>query len=153
LLQTGRMIGTLGSETSYKLALLNGDGSINETFGPPGFVRYHHGGIGALAEQPDGAVLVAGVFSEVDGQPSVFRLIRFKATTAPTITRLKYERESFFLTVSGDSSRSYRVETSTDLVTWLALTNFTSSATSTALVDSNAGTFQHRFYRATTVSQ
>jgi hypothetical protein len=52
------------------------------------------------------------------------------------------------LTLTGPSGSSYTIQRSTDLVGWQNVTNFTSTQSSTVILDAQGATLQHAFYRA-----
>ena len=56
---------------------------------------------------------------------------------------------SMQLTLNGIAGWRYTVSGSTDLVDWTPLTSFVATNASTQIVDPAAGSFSHRFYRAT----
>ena len=56
---------------------------------------------------------------------------------------------SMQLTLNGIAGWRYTVSGSTDLVNWTPLTSFVATNASTQIVDPAAGSFSHRFYRAT----
>ena len=53
------------------------------------------------------------------------------------------------LTLNGIAGWRYTVSGSTDLVNWTPLTSFVATNGATQIVDPAAGSFSHRFYRAT----
>jgi hypothetical protein len=56
---------------------------------------------------------------------------------------------SMQLTLNGIAGWRYTVSGSTDLVNWTPLTSFVATNASTQIVEPAAGSFSHRFYRAT----
>ena len=57
---------------------------------------------------------------------------------------------SFRLTLIGEAGRSYTIQASTDLVTWISLTNFLSATGADQFTDLQTPNFSRRFYRAMT---
>jgi hypothetical protein len=55
---------------------------------------------------------------------------------------------SFDLNLQGMNCISYRIDASTDLLSWLPMTNFVSTNEVTSFRDSSATNYSRRFYRA-----
>jgi hypothetical protein len=53
------------------------------------------------------------------------------------------------LLLKGIGGWTYTIQASTDLVNWTPLTTFVATNGATQIVDPAAGSFSHRFYRAT----
>jgi hypothetical protein len=55
---------------------------------------------------------------------------------------------NFTLRINGSVGPSYILQASSDLITWTALSTNTPSLMPFTVIDTNAGSFNHRFYRA-----
>jgi hypothetical protein len=136
-LQAGR-ISTRVVDPHAGIARLDANGQVDERF------VLDSGWIMAL--QDDGAVVLGGGFTQIDGQ-SRFGLARFvvprRLLDAPTLTA----EGTFSMTLTGQIGRAYRVEASTDLVNWGLLTNITAGVSAASLMDPDAAGLRQRFYR------
>jgi hypothetical protein len=102
-----------------------------------------------LLPRPDGSVVLTGLFNTIGGRPW-FGIAR--AVHGPSATLLQPRRiapTGFEFFMQGELDRSYRIETSFDLVTWTPLNSVTPTNNSTKVYDPEA-TPGHRFYRAVT---
>jgi len=79
------------------------------------------------------------------GDGAVFRLARAQ----PQFTSFAQLPDgSFQLSLSGASNFTYRIDASSDLVNWVALTNFFNASGTVRFVDRSASNFDRRFYLA-----
>jgi hypothetical protein len=67
--------------------------------------------------------------------------------TDANVTSSSIARFGFGLNASVEPGLSYRVQASTDLVTWTTISQFTSGSTQTRIVDTQASGYPMRFYR------
>jgi hypothetical protein len=70
------------------------------------------------------------------------------AGTPITLTPLSFAAGDFTLQFNGNVGPSYILQASSDLTTWTALSTNTPSIMPFTVIDTNAGSFNHRFYRA-----
>ncbi len=70
------------------------------------------------------------------------------AGTPITLTPLSLAAGDFTLQVNGNVGPSYILQASSGLTTWTALSTNTPSVMPFTVIDTNAGSFDHRFYRA-----
>ncbi len=134
----------------HNLARVNPDGSLDASFnagsGPDGDVY-------ALAVQPDGDLLIGGLFATVDGQPraGIARLMaqgdnspgRIWLHAAPL-----FPGEGLRLSTTNTPGKTYILEVSTDLRGWLPVFTNRPAGASFDYQDREAGGLDQRFYRA-----
>lgn len=136
------------------LARLNGDGSLDTDFEPdltfPGTTR-----MTAIAIQPDGQILIGGLFTEVNGLPwgGLARLNGAgNATSAPTGFELKtglfMVGTPFRITLETEPGQQYQLQASTDLVTWTSVNSTTATGSTLEIEDPDSTSQTSRFYRA-----
>ena len=65
-----------------------------------------------------------------------------------TLTPLSLAAGNFTLQINGDLGPSYILQASSDFTTWTPLSTNTPSVMPFTVIDTNAGSFNHRFYRA-----
>ena len=65
-----------------------------------------------------------------------------------TLTPVSLAAGNFTLRINGSVGPSYILQASSDLITWTALSTNTPSLMPFTVIDTNAGSFNHRFYRA-----
>jgi uncharacterized delta-60 repeat protein len=147
--------------THNSLARLNTDGTVDQSFDVGEGIPDPFGnaqGPGTIVVLPDGRILVSGTilfsggsaFSQFDGVPRAGLVmlhgdppLRFLCPLEPVPGNL---------TLSTLTGRSYSVEASTDLRTWMPLTTNTATGFVTPLNDPDAAHSDRRFYRAREVS-
>jgi uncharacterized delta-60 repeat protein len=132
-----------------RIARLNANGSLDSTFDPGAGAN---SSVFSIAVQPDGNVLVAGQFSQMDGvsRNGVARLMG-------DLDRLPAEvRVAFVSRLGGGQThilfnthpgRIYHVEASYDLVVWSSLGTVLANGTTGDFLDAGSANFPHRFYR------
>jgi uncharacterized delta-60 repeat protein len=131
--------------TESSMARINANGELDATFdvglGP-------NNAISSLAIQPDGQILVGGRFDAFNGVART-GLARLRGGPHPfhlsAPSRLANGQWQLFL--YGENQTHYSVETSSNLVHWVALTNLTTTSSVTPFVDPDSAR-QARFYRA-----
>ena len=142
---------------------LTNNPSDNADFGqsivPPGLsnvVVVSAGGFHSMALRRDGTVVAWGEGTTVP--PGLNGVIAIAAggwnsvavVGGPVLTPpAPQPGGSMQLTLNGIAGWRYTVSGSTDLVNWTPLTSFVATNASTQIVDPAAGSFSHRFYRAT----
>lgn len=96
----------------------------------------------------DGALYGVTVFGGSTGSGTVFRL----APPSPPLfdSPKLFSDGSCRFWITGPAGQNCRVDVSTNLKDWRALTNFTSSGGAVQVIDSSASTDTQRFYRAAT---
>lgn len=74
----------------------------------------------------------------------------FRMTTAPFSfsTTASLTNRTFQMVVRGSAGATYRLEASTNLATWVSLTNVLNATGTVQFIDVNASKFPSRFYRA-----
>ncbi|SPE51110.1 exported hypothetical protein [Verrucomicrobia bacterium] len=65
-----------------------------------------------------------------------------------TLTPVSFAAGDFTLRINGSAGSEYIVQASTNLINWTAILTNTPSVTPFTVVDTNAGSFRRRFYRA-----
>ncbi len=126
------------------VARINPDGSLDPAFDPG---TGPNNAVGAIAVQSDGRILVAGRFSSFNGAPRN-GLVRLKGDPAP----FRFGPPSplgggqFQLMFYGENQAQYTVQSSSNLLDWLPLTNLTVTNTAMPVVDPEVN--PRRFYRA-----
>lgn len=89
---------------------------------------------------PDGDVLIAFPDSSAE---------LYQPVSTPTITFVTaIPQQEISLLIQGDPGLNYRIDVSTNLTTWSAVTNLFSPTGSFGYIDVNASNFPGRFYRA-----
>jgi len=130
----------------HHIARLNPDGSVDPSFNPgAGFLGTSDGYVRALALQPDGRVVLGGVFNTVDG----VRRNNFARLTGEIVLFETTSDDSFFTTrVATTEGRTYWLETreSPDEGGWTAVGSVAGDGTDQVLTDAASNTGK-RFYR------
>jgi uncharacterized delta-60 repeat protein len=139
------------------------DGKVLVAAGPQGVKRFHSNGsidesfdagsgingtVHRFAVQPDGQVLIAGRFTAVGGvsRPGIARLkgdgrhVRFGLP-------VRYPNGAVRLTLNSQPGRIYRLEASTNLCDWTAVSTNVATGYTLALDDPEAAALNQRFYR------
>jgi hypothetical protein len=109
------------------------------------------GYLSSIAEFPDGSLLLGGSFTEFNGIPraGLVRLHGDGAVNRPRIESVAALQDgSFKLIICGRSSWTYRIETSTDLVTWTLLDECPSAGAMTEFHEKAGAQSPVKFYRA-----
>ncbi len=118
----------------------------------------------AIPNATDATLVLTNVQSTDAGGYKVVVTNSFGATTsivarltveplARLTVRDRRDNEGFELVVTGAIGRSYRIQASTDLNTWIDLFSFSNSEEKTLFLDSNAASFPSRFYRVVSPRQ
>ena len=130
-------------QTRYRIARINADGALDtgcDAGGGP------DAAVSSLAIQRDGKILVAGRFSTFNGLPRV-GLARLNGDhRLAEAQRLADGR--FQMNFYGDNGVSYSLESSSNLVDWISISNFTATTSPKPLIDSSAASNPKQFYRA-----
>jgi len=139
----------------HNLARVHPDGSLDASFnagsGPNGDVY-------ALAVQPDGDLLIGGLFATVDGQPraGIARLMA-QGDNSPGRIWLRAEPsfpgEGMRLSTTNTPGKTYILEVSTDLRGWLPVFTNRPAGFSFDHQDREAAGMDWRFYRARNAGQ
>ena len=125
---------------------LNPDGSVDSRFIPVVTGRLY-----SVALEPDElSLLLAGDFLSVNG---VLRtsLARVFTVPQPSLSFAGNGGGSYRFLLTGESARTYRIDTSTNLVDWFTLGTALLTNSAQSFIDSNAANFKRRFYRAVLV--
>lgn len=139
------------------LALLNEDGSLDASWDAGTAVSF---GVGAglsdtidtrlvFAPAPDGSLFIGGALTTGESIGLLRLLPAGASRLALSSPRSPDGSQGFQL--FGDAGRRYLIQTSTDLLNWIAFTNLTVQETVTTFTDSEAAAVLHRFYRALVV--
>lgn len=75
--------------------------------------------------------------------------ITINPQNVPTLLPTGLQQDGFHITVNGPANSQFEIMASADLRTWVPLGSFTFNGDLYSFVDSAAGSFSHRFYRAT----
>ena len=103
-----------------------------------------------LAFDGNGSVYVTGS-SAVGGASADYDWVTIKYAPAPQFTTNRFAPDgSFLLSLEGGCNATYRIEVSTNLLSWLVLTNVTTTNGTVEIADPEAAHFPGRFYRAVT---
>jgi uncharacterized delta-60 repeat protein len=130
-----------------RLARLNADGSLDLSFEPGSGANST---IFALAIQPNGAIVIGGDFTVVNGVPRN-RVARVFGSVPPLrVTSISLVGGQALVTISSVPGLTYFLEGSTDLNTWSVVDVRMATGESLTLVDPGAGGLLYRFYRVTT---
>jgi len=139
-------------ELKVTIIRLRPDGSKDPTFpactatvsGASSWSGWLSGWLSAILVQPDGALVLTGAFTRVNDEPrqGFARLQSVPVLRSPVIQRDGSLR--FF--IGGQSGWTYRIETSTDLVTWTLPRELPSAGAVTEFSDMPAGAAS-KFYR------
>ena len=138
------------------VARLHPDGRLDRSFDPgTGVTGGPDPGVVTLAVQADGQVLIGGDFTHVDSVPRAgIARLHGSILLPPEPFHLETVGGgldgSFELTLHGEVGRSYSIQTSPDLISWMHWTNLVSIEAVTPLVDPALMTATQRFYRALT---
>jgi len=132
------------------LTLLNVDGTTDSTFNPVIAIPY------AVATQPDGKILVAGHFNQVDGANAINSIVRLQGESlTPLQTQLLNFNFYPGVQLSGSIGATYRVESTTNLASaalWTPLATFVLSNTPYLFIDTNSLSLGgNRFYRSVVI--
>jgi hypothetical protein len=106
--------------------------------------------IGNVQSSDAGAysVRVSNAAGSVTSNPATLQ-VSLVATERPSFAGPQWSAVTgFSTTLQGKSQTAYRIQWSTNLVTWLDFTNFVTTGVSSQIIDQNAGTGRIRFYRA-----
>jgi hypothetical protein len=128
-----------------RFARLLPNGEIDSSFGA---ATGANGTVYTLVILPDDNVLIGGDFTVVNQLPraGVARLLG--ADSALQFTGISVVPGApVTLTFVTSPGRTYTVETSTDLINWTSLGNYTATGTTLEVTDSDSGSFDQRFYR------
>jgi uncharacterized delta-60 repeat protein len=127
------------------LARLNPDGSLDSSF-DAGTGEDTCCDIFALGVLPDGRLLVGGGFDLFDDVPRS-ALVRLHGDPPLRITSVMATSGSAQLALAGLSGRTYILEASNDLNSWLPVRTNSASSYAFKLTDPDASGLPHRFYR------
>jgi uncharacterized delta-60 repeat protein len=132
------------SPQSGRIARLNADGTVDASFD---IGLGADGPVNALAIQPDGSILVAGSFTNING---VARMAIARLVGDPPPLRLSAHGENSGLQLEfiGETNRNYAISVSTNCADWLLWTNVVGSGSTTRLMDPFSTGVSSRFYRA-----
>jgi len=117
------------------------DPTFDAGLGPNDIVR-------AVAIQPNGWVVIGGMFTAVNGQPRSY-LARLRSDgTRPTFAApTLLATDDLGMKLFGNAQATYVLESSGDLLTWLPVWTNTLSGTSWEWTEPNAALGGPRFYR------
>jgi hypothetical protein len=140
-----------GTSLNYSTIAYSGSGLLlwsNRYDGPVGGDDYHPGN-SCLAVGPDGGVYVTGA-SPGTGTGYDYATVKYMPAPDIRFTGLDPLPDAAWrLTLSAPTNIGYRLEASSNLANWLALTNYTNlPVTSIQYTDTLASVFSTRFYRA-----
>jgi hypothetical protein len=104
------------------------------------------------SEDASGAVARIRLFDKVMPPAQVATLDRLSLTGGPLqfITPCYYSNQVMYLTLKVTPNVSYLIQTSTNLLDWVSLTNVTSPVSTVIITDPDASKYQHRYYRGLT---
>jgi uncharacterized delta-60 repeat protein len=132
------------------IARLNEDGSLDTSFDPGTGTGTDSAGVFDLVLQPDGKVVIGGPFSVVNGV-SLWRVARLHGAEAPSTVQLGspwlLSDARFSFTIIGGASRTFSIQTSSNLANWTDLQTVTPASASFEFIDPSPGSEARRFYR------
>ncbi len=134
------------SLTRNRIARINSDGSLDMTADPgPG----PNLAVSSLAIQSDGKILIAGKFTSFDGAVR-YGIARVNGDwPRPLLSQpTRLGNGQFRFTFTGESGTNYSLQSSSNLLDWVLVTNFTATNAPQQLTDSSAPAYAKRFYRA-----
>lgn len=133
-------------KTKLSLARVNLDGSLDTIcdagLGP-------NNSVSSLAIQSGGRTLVAGRFDSFNGE-SRNGLAQLSGDPIPARLGIpnRLVDGRWKLLLYGQDQAHYAIEGSSNLVSWISLTNVTATSSTMEFIDSDAGFYLQRFYRA-----
>lgn len=137
-----------------RIARLNGDGTLDISFDPgtgPGDCDFFGSGgecvVTALAVQADGQILAGGNFTSFNGLPRS-GLVRLVGDLVLRFNSIDRSVNSILLTLTCEPGQTYVLEVSTNLMNWTSIQTNTATGDRLSLVDADASSSNHRFYRA-----
>jgi uncharacterized delta-60 repeat protein len=136
------------NETRYGIARLNTDGSLDATCDAGAGEAPR---ISTCAVAADGTVLAGGFFSSI-GSVNQNALVRLKADLLPFHLGppQRLATGKFQISFYGQPQVSYSLQSSSNLLHWIPLTNFTCTSDPMLLTDPATNARPAQFYRATT---
>ena len=127
----GGLFTSFSGSTRSLVARLNSDGSLDARFDPPALA----GQVESIALGLNRDVLAGGTFTMPDTTEfEGLAILAGLARPQMSITR-SASPAGWQLTVSGESNRLYRVQSSTNLVDWLDVTNLVPNPTAASFID------------------
>jgi uncharacterized delta-60 repeat protein len=131
--------------TRNRIARLNADGTLDPA--DPGLGP--NNAVSSIVVQTDGKILVSGKFNSFDGLTR-YGLARLNGDPPrPLLSQpVRLGNGQFQLKFSGESGTNYVLQSSSNLVDWVGVTNFTATNPPQILTDPSAGGYAKRFYRA-----
>jgi len=136
---------TYNSTNRYRVARIKSGGSLDPLFDPG---TGPNDAISASAVQSDGKILVVGRFSSFNGAPrnGVARLKGdpYAKLDPPTLSSNGHRQLLFH----GDDQIPYAIQASSNLVSWVTITNFTCGSNAVTITDPTVPPLPVRFYRS-----
>jgi uncharacterized delta-60 repeat protein len=133
---------SVDGQPRIRIARLDTDGRLDDSFKPglgPNAAVYD------MELQEDQKIVIAGEFTEVNGFPRS-GLARLNADKAPEIEGLAVVNGDLQLTFTSTSGKTYEVQESTDLATWLTIRTVTATDSTTVVTGLPTGG-ELRFFR------
>lgn len=137
------------------LARLNSDGRLDTSFEP----KLRFAGpvlVSSMALQPDGQILIAGLFTAINGMPR-FGIARLNGDGSSTILRLepiwRGPSSPFRLALNAQPGQRYRLDASADLKNWSPISTNTAVSSTLEIDDPTVPAPALRFYRAAVSDQ
>jgi uncharacterized delta-60 repeat protein len=132
--------------TRYRIARIQANGALDPQFDPG---TGPNNTVSAIAIQPDGKIIVTGKFTSFNSLPRI-GIARLYGDQAPSVLSQPavLGNGQFRLTFAGNNQVHYSLQASSNLNSWVGITNFTGTTNPIYLFDPSAASFKHRFYRA-----
>jgi len=126
---------------------LNVNGSLDSSFRKLHLDPFFNVFVQRFALQPDGKVLVGGLFSGVNGVAGSSLMRLYGSIPQPFLTNFNVSGNQFQFDINGVSNQVVVVEASTNLLHWTALTTNSLGAGLLPFSDPALGSISKRFYR------
>jgi uncharacterized delta-60 repeat protein len=141
---------SVNGTSRIRIARLHSDGSIDESFDPglglSGPCNPFCPSVSSIALQTDGKVVALGSFSTVNGMARKY-LTRLFGDPLPRLIALSFAPEGRVLRGIAATNAHLRLDASSDLLTWTAVSQFVNTTGAFEQFDGQGGTATARFYR------
>jgi uncharacterized delta-60 repeat protein len=137
---------SVGGIARNRIARLNADGSLDLTFDPG---TGADGPVYVVALTPDEHVMVGGDFTAINGlaRRGIARLNPDDPIDIVFLPGSALANGSFQMLITAKPGHPYVLETSVDLTNWTALRTNVAPGVTLSFTDTNAASFNSRFYR------
>jgi uncharacterized delta-60 repeat protein len=135
--------------TRHRIARIQANGTLDPQFDPG---TGPNNTVSGIAIQADGKVIVTGKFTSFNSLPRI-GITRLNGDQAPSVLSQPtvLVNGQFRLTFTGNNQVHYSLQASSNLNSWVGITNFTGTTNPIYLFDPAAASFKRRSYRAVSV--